>query len=63
MKFMHIVCNLQNLGDIMDEKEVVRQFMRAATPSKFDALTLSLVVICPKYGMQCVVVLLVRLNQ
>ena len=41
MKFTHIVFDLQNLGEMMDEKEVVRRFLRA-TPSKFDALTLSL---------------------
>ena len=45
MKFMHIVSDLRNLGEAMEEKEVVRQFLRA-TPAKFDALTLSL----KKYG-------------
>ena len=41
MKFTHIVSDLKNLGKMIDEKEVVRRFLRA-TPSKFDALTLSL---------------------
>ena len=41
MIFTHIVSDLQNLGEMMDEKKVVRRFLRA-TPSKFDALTLSL---------------------
>ena len=41
MKFTHIVADLRNLGEMMEEKEVVRRFLRA-TPSKFDALTLSL---------------------
>ena len=41
MKFTHIVSDLKNSGEMMDEKEVVRRFLRA-TPSKFDALTLSL---------------------
>ena len=41
MKFTHIVSDLQNLGEMMEEKEVVRRFIRV-TPSKFDALTLSL---------------------
>ena len=41
MKFTHIVADLRNLGEMTEEKEVVRRFLRA-TPSKFDALTLSL---------------------
>ena len=41
MKFTHIVSDLRNLGETMEEKEVVRRFLRA-TPEKFDALTLSL---------------------
>ena len=41
MKFTHIFSDLRNLGEMMDEKEVVRRFVRA-TPSKFDALTFSL---------------------
>ena len=41
MKFTHIVSDLRNLGETMEEKEVVRRFLRA-TPAKFDALTLSL---------------------
>ena len=41
MKFMHIVSDLWNLGEAMEEKKVVRRFLRA-TPAKFDALTLSL---------------------
>lgn len=41
MKFMHIVSDLQNLGETMEEKEVMRQFL-PATPSKFDTPTLSL---------------------
>ena len=41
MKFTHIIYDLQNLGEMMDEKEVVNRFLRA-TPSKFDALTLSM---------------------
>ena len=45
MKFTHIVPDLRNLGEAMDEKEVVQRFLRA-TPAKFDALTLSL----EKYG-------------
>ena len=40
-KFTHIVSDLRNLGETMDEKDVVRHFLRA-TPSKFDALTLFL---------------------
>ena len=40
-KFTHIISNLQNLGETMDEKDIVKHFLRA-TPSKFDALTLSL---------------------
>ena len=40
-KFMHIVSDLRNLGETMDEKDVVMRFLKA-TPSKFDALTLSL---------------------
>ena len=39
-KFTHIVSDMQNLGEMMDEKDMVRRFMRAT--SKFDALTLSL---------------------
>ena len=35
MKFTHIVSDLRNLGEMMDEKEVVRRFLRV-TPSKFD---------------------------
>ena len=41
MKFTHIISDLRNLRETMEEKEVVRQFLRA-TPAKFDALTLSL---------------------
>ena len=41
MKFTHIVSDLQNLGEAMEEKEVVRRFLRA-TPPKFHPLTLSL---------------------
>ena len=41
MKFTHIISDLKNLGETMEEKEVVRRFLRA-TPTKFDALTLSL---------------------
>ena len=41
MKFMLIISELRNLGEEIDEKEVVRRFLWA-TPSKFDALTLSL---------------------
>ena len=41
MKFTHIVSDLRNLGDAMEEKEVVQRFLRA-TSTKFDALTLSL---------------------
>ena len=41
MKFMHIVSNLRNLGETMEEKEAMHRFLRA-TPAKFDALTLSL---------------------
>ena len=41
MKFMHIVSDLRNLGEVMEEKEVVQRFLRE-TPAKFDALTLSL---------------------
>ena len=41
MKFMHIISDLRNLGETMEEKEVVRRFLRA-TPAKFDALTLLL---------------------
>ena len=41
MKFTHIVSDLRNLGEAMEEKEVVQRFLRA-TPTKFDALTLSL---------------------
>ena len=41
MKFTHIVSDLWNLGEAMEEKEVVRRFLRA-TPAKFDALTLTL---------------------
>ena len=40
-KFTHIVSELRNLGETMDEKDVVRRFLRV-TPSKFNALTLSL---------------------
>ena len=40
-KFTHIVSDLRNLGEMMDEKEVVKQFLWV-TPFKFDALTLSL---------------------
>ena len=46
-KFTHILSDLRNLGETMDEKDVVRRFLRA-TPSKFDALTLSL----EQYGDQ-----------
>ena len=41
MKFMPIVSNLWNLGEAMEQKEVVRRFLRAAY-SEFDALTLPL---------------------
>ena len=41
MKFMHIISYLQNLGEAMEEKEVVRRYLRV-TLAKFDALTLSL---------------------
>lgn len=41
MKFIHIVSDLRNLGEVMEEKDVVCQFLRA-TLSKFDTLTLSL---------------------
>ena len=41
MKFTYIVSDLRNLRETMEEKEVVRRFLRA-TPAKFDALTLSL---------------------
>ena len=41
MKFTHIVSDLRNLGEAMEEKEVVRRFLRE-TRAKFDALTLSL---------------------
>ena len=41
MTFTHIVSDLQNLGEMMDEKDIVRRFLRA-TPSNFDALMLSL---------------------
>ena len=41
MKFTHIVSDLRNLGEAMEEKEVVGKFVRATT-AKFDALTLSL---------------------
>ena len=40
MKFMHIVSDLRNLGETMEEKEIVRRFLRA-TLAKFDALNLS----------------------
>ena len=40
MKFTHIVSDLRNLGEAMEEKEVVQRFLRA-TLAKFDALTLS----------------------
>ena len=41
MKFTHIVSDLWNLGETMEEKEVVHRFLRV-TPTKFDALSLSL---------------------
>ena len=41
MKFTHIVSDLRNLGEAMEEKEVVRQFLRVM-PAKFDGLTLFL---------------------
>ena len=41
MKFSNIISDLRNLGETMEEKEVVRRFLRV-TPAKFDALTLSL---------------------
>ena len=41
MKFMHIVSDLENLGEMMDDKEVGQWLLRT-TPSKFNALTLSL---------------------
>ena len=40
MKYTHIVSDLRNLSEAMEEKEVVRRFLRA-TLAKFDALTLS----------------------
>ena len=39
MKFTLIISELRHLGEEIDEKEVMRRFLRA-TPSKFDALTL-----------------------
>ena len=41
MKFTQVVSDLRNWGAAMEEKEVVRRFLRA-TPAKFDALSLSL---------------------
>ena len=41
MRFTHIVSDLRNLGEAMEDKEDVCRFVRA-TPAKFDALTLSL---------------------
>ena len=41
IKFTHIIFDLRNLGETMEEKEVVQTFLRA-TLAKFDALTLSL---------------------
>lgn len=41
MKFTRIVSELWNLGETMEEREVVWHFLRV-TPSKFDALTLSM---------------------
>ena len=41
MKFMHIVSDLKNLRDMMDERKMVRRLLRA-TPLKFDSLMLSL---------------------
>ena len=41
MKFTQIISDRRYLGEAMEEKEVVRRFLRA-TPAKFDALTLSL---------------------
>ena len=41
MKFTHIISNLRNLREVMEEKDVMLRFLRV-TPSKFDALTLSL---------------------
>ena len=41
MKFTHIVSDLRNLGETMEEKKVMQRFLRA-TLAKFDALTLSL---------------------
>ena len=41
IKFKHIISDLRNLGEKMEEKEAMRRFLRA-TPAKFDALTLSL---------------------
>ena len=41
MKFTHIIFDLRNLGEVMEEKEVVQRFLRAML-AKFDALTLSL---------------------
>lgn len=41
MKFTQILFELQNLGENLEELEVVRRFLRA-TPSKFDAIILSL---------------------
>ena len=41
MKFTYIVSDLRNLGEAMEEKEVVRRFLRA-TLAKFNALSLSL---------------------
>ena len=43
MKFTHIISDLRNLGEAMEDKEVMRRFLRATPPPpKFDALTLSL---------------------
>ncbi|XP_078447122.1 uncharacterized protein LOC144716003 [Wolffia australiana] len=41
MKFTHVVSELRSLGEVLEEKDVVRRFLRA-TPSKFDIITLSL---------------------
>ncbi|CAA6672148.1 unnamed protein product [Spirodela intermedia] len=41
IKFTCIILDLQNLGETMEEREVVQRFLWA-TPSKFDALTLSI---------------------
>ncbi|CAA7391574.1 unnamed protein product [Spirodela intermedia] len=39
--FTHIILDLRNLGETMEERKVVWRFLQAM-PSKFDALTLSM---------------------